>query len=114
ASALVSTAAIIVNNEKRHDRLEPCWAAKAEFKSEYQCFDRRELRRSLTGAVLAVIPSIQTSWVLAQPVKFQMDYQLAWDCTHPIRLSNFITRVRGSGVLNPDRSASADFYISGG
>ena len=70
--------------------------------------------RRLTGAVLAVLASIQTSSVLGQPVKFQMDYQLAWDCTHPIRLSNFITRVRGSGVLNPDRSASADFYISGG
>jgi hypothetical protein len=70
--------------------------------------------KRLIGAVFALTTMAQSSAAVAQAVKFQLNYQLAWDCTQPIRISNFVTRVQGTGVLNPDRSASADFQLSSG
>jgi hypothetical protein len=70
--------------------------------------------RRLIRVLLAVVGALHAPSVLAQAVRFQLNYQLAWDCTQPIRVSNFVTRVQGSGVLNPDRSASADFQLSSG
>ena len=66
------------------------------------------------GALLGLTLSLTPRESIAQPasVHFQINASGHVDCTRPIQLQNFPVLVQGTGVLNSDRTASADVDVT--
>jgi hypothetical protein len=47
-------------------------------------------------------------------IHFKIDFDLMVDCTRPIAVRNFIVHGSGTGVLNQDKSGSADLGLNAG
>jgi hypothetical protein len=70
------------------------------------------LNRAFAPAIVALV-SLLTAHAFAQTssVRFQIGGTAHVDCDRPVEVKNFPLAVEGSGVLNSDRSASADLEI---
>lgn len=66
------------------------------------------------AAVLLGLLAFMTHETVAQPasVHFQINGSAHVDCRAPIQLQNFPVTVAGTGVLNSDRTASADVSVT--
>lgn len=73
------------------------------------------MKNRVYSALIAMGLVGTSSAVLAQSSSFHVDmnYDFALDCSQPIVTSNYVTHVTGRGVLNADRSASADLVAQG-
>ena len=66
---------------------------------------------SMVRTVVVILGLALSSDAIAQ-IRFAIDGDLAVDCDQPVQVRNTPVRLRGTGVINSDKSASADVDIS--
>lgn len=70
-----------------------------------------QIHRNLARCLTIILGLTFSSGVLAQGVHLQFGFSAGVDCDQPLQFRNLIITGDGTGVLNTDRSASADLNI---
>jgi hypothetical protein len=68
---------------------------------------------SVVAAIVAVV-FVSDAPAAVPGIRFRVDFDLMMNCDQPIQVRNFIVRGSGAGVLNLDKSASADIRLNAG
>lgn len=76
-------------------------------------FGGRRHLGSVAAAILTVV-FVSEAPAAAPGIRFRVDFDLMVNCDQPIQVRNFIVRGSGTGVLNLDKSTTADIRLNAG